>query len=241
MAEMSASGRASVADIFSSRSVAVIGASSNTTKSGTQILRSLLDFGFDGMVYAVNPRGGEVLGHVAHRSVLQIPGEVDLAVISTPSEVVPQLVQECADKGVRAVVVNTEGFAEIGAKGQALQSEIQRVVTDTGIRVIGPNTLGIINTSTKLITSYVKLPHVKRGKVALVGQSGIFTGGLLRHLFSWENFGLSKAISLGNKVDVHEAEVLDYLAADEETKVIAMYLEGVKDGKLFLESAHRGV
>ena len=231
--------RASVAEILGSRSVAVIGASSNLNKSGTQILKSLLDFGFDGEVYAVNPKGDEVMGLAAYPSVSQIPSKVDLAVISTPSEVVPQLVRECANKGIRAAIINTEGFAEIGAKGQALQAELEQVITDTGIRVIGPNTLGIINTSTKLTSSYFKFPNLKRGGVAFVGQSGVFTGGLLQHIFSWETFGLSKAISLGNKVDVHEAEVLDYLAGDEETKVIAMYLEGIKDGRLFWESARR--
>jgi len=231
--------RASVAEIFGSRSVAIIGASSNPNKSGTQMLKSLLDFGFDGKVYPINPKGDEVLGLVAYPSILQIPSEVDLAVISTPSEVVPQLVRECANKGVRAVIVNTEGFAEIGAEGQALQAELEQVTRDTSIRVIGPNTLGIIDTSTKLSTSYAKLPNLRKGRVAFVGQSGIFTGFLLRYISSWETFGLSKAISLGNKVDVHEAEVLDYLAGDEETKVIAMYLEGIKDGRLFLESARR--
>jgi acetyltransferase len=239
MAETGCLGRASVADIFGSRSVAVVGASSNPNKSGTQILKNLLDFGFDGEVYAVNPKGVEVLGLVAYPSVSQIPREVDLATISTPSEAVPQLVQECANKGIRAVVINTEGFAEIGTEGQALQAELEQVITDTGIRVIGPNALGIINPSTKLTTSYAKLPQLKRGRVACVGQSGIFTSSLLRYIFSWETFGLSKAISLGNKVDVDEAEVLDYLASDEETEVIAMYLEGVKDGRLFLESARR--
>jgi len=239
MAETGELGRASVADIFGSQSVAVVGASSNLNKSGAQTLKNLLDVGFDGEVYAVNPKGSEVLGQAAYRNVSQIPGEVDLAVISTPSEVVPQLVQECADKGIRAVIINTEGFAEIGAKGQSLQVELERVIADTGIRVIGPNALGIINPSTKLTTSYAKLPQLRSGKVAFVGQSGIFTSGLLRHIFSWETFGLSKAISLGNKVDVDEAEVLDYLADDEETRVIAMYLEGIKDGKLFLESARR--
>jgi acetyltransferase len=146
--------------------------------------------------------------------------------------------EECARKGVKGVVISAEGFAEAGPQGAKVQEEVRNILRSTGMRGFGPNTLGLVNTATGLTTSYYSGPRMLRpGSIGFASQSGIFVGALLRYLSSLEGFQLSKGIGLGNKVDVDESEALAYLMEDEQTRVIGMYLEDIRNGRRFLQVA----
>lgn len=230
----------SIREILESRSVGVIGASRDPGKSGSQVLRALQEASFQGKFAGVNPHGGEVFHTPLYRTLDDIPFPVDLAVLHIPPEAIPSALNQCARKGVKGVVITSEGFAEAGAQGAQIQEEVRRILRSTGMRGFGPNTLGLVNTATGLTTSYFASRRTMRpGSIGIVAQSGTFLGALLMYLGSFESFRLSKGIGLGNKVDVDECEVLSYLAEDEQTRVIGMYLEGLRDGRRFLEVARK--
>jgi acyl-CoA synthetase (NDP forming) len=230
----------SVREILESRSVAVIGASRDPLKPGAQLLNILKKVGFQGEVAGVNPQGGEVFEVPLYRNLAEVPFAVDLAVLHIPPAIVPAALEECARKGVKGVVISAEGFAETGPQGARYQEEVRAILRSTGMRGFGPNTLGLVNTATGLTTSYYSSPRMLRpGSVGFVSQSGIFVGALLRYLSSFKGLELSKGIGLGNKVDVDESEALTYLMEDEQTRVIGMYLEDVRDGRRFLEVARK--
>ena len=225
--------------IVNAKSIAIIGVSSNPEKAASPILKNMLDFGFKGKVYPINPRLDSFMGLPVYASIKDIAGEVDLAIISTPPKTVPNILKECVDKRVRAAIINSEGFAEVGGEGKKLQRELVNIVKSTGIRVLGPNTMGVVCPATKLSTSIADLGEVVEGNVGLIAQSGLFAGGLLRHIAQFEYFGLSSAISLGNKVDIDESDALEFLADDDRTEVVALYLEGIKDGRRFIQTARK--
>ncbi len=230
----------SVGEILESKSVAVIGASRDPQKSGAQLLRVLKKVGFQGKVAGINPQGGEVFDVPLYRNLEEVPFPVDLAVMHIPPQHIPAALIECGRKGVKGVVISAEGFAETGPQGARYQEEVRDILRSTGMRGFGPNTLGIINTATGLTTSYFSGARMLRpGSIGFVAQSGIFVGALLRYLSSFDGLQISKAIGLGNKVDVDESEALSYLADDQQTRIIGMYLEDVRDGQRFLESARR--
>jgi acyl-CoA synthetase (NDP forming) len=228
----------SVREILESKSVAVIGASRDPLKPGAQLLNVLKKVGFQGQVAGVNPQGGQVFEMPLYRNLEEIPFPVDLAVLHIPPASVPAALEECAGKGVKGVVISAEGFAEAGPQGAKYQEEVRNILRSTGMRGFGPNTLGLVNTATGLTTSYYSGPRMLRpGSIGFVSQSGIFVGALLRYLSSLEGFQLSKGIGLGNKVDVDESEALAYLMEDEQTRIIGMYLEDIRDGRKFLQVA----
>lgn len=228
----------SVREVLESKSVAVIGASRDPLKPGAQLLNVLKKVGFQGQVAGVNPQGGQVFEMPLYRNLEEIPFPVDLAVLHIPPASVPAALEECAGKGVKGVVISAEGFAEAGAQGAKYQEEVRNILRSTGMRGFGPNTLGLVNTATGLTTSYYSGPRMLRpGSIGFVSQSGIFVGALLRYLSSLEGFQLSKGIGLGNKVDVDESEALAYLMEDEQTRIIGMYLEDIRDGRKFLQVA----
>jgi len=228
----------SVREVLESKSVAVIGASRDPLKPGAQLLNVLKKVGFQGEVAGVNPQGGQVFEMPLYRNLEEIPFPVDLAVLHIPPASVPAALEECARKGVKGVVISAEGFAEAGPQGAKYQEEVRNILRSTGMRGFGPNTLGLVNTATGLTTSYYSGPRMLRpGSIGFVSQSGIFVGALLRYLSSLEGFQLSKGIGLGNKVDVDESEALAYLMEDEQTRIIGMYLEDIRDGRKFLQVA----
>lgn len=228
----------SVREVLESKSVAVIGASRDPLKPGAQLLNVLKKVGFQGQVAGVNPQGGQVFEMPLYRNLEEIPFPVDLAVLHIPPASVPAALEECARKGVKGVVISAEGFAEAGPQGAKYQEEVRNILRSTGMRGFGPNTLGLVNTATGLTTSYYSGPRMLRpGSIGFVSQSGIFVGALLRYLSSLEGFQLSKGIGLGNKVDVDECEALAYLMEDEQTRIIGMYLEDIRDGRKFLQVA----
>ncbi len=230
----------SVREVLESRSVAVIGASREPHKPGAMLIKVLQDTGFKGQFAGVNPQGGEVHGVPLYRTLEEIPFPVDLAVMLIPPRLVPEAVAVCARRGVKGVVISAEGFAETGPDGAAYQEEIRRILRASGMRGFGPNTMGIVNTATGLTSSYFATPRMVRpGSIGFAAQSGIFVGALLRYLGSFEGLKISKGLGLGNKVDVDESDALEYLADDEQTRVVGMYLEDVRDGRRFLEVARR--
>ncbi len=223
-----------IRDILEAQSVVVIGASRDEEKPGAQLLKVLQDVGFTGRVAGVNPQGGNAFGVPLYPNVRDVPFEIDLAVLLIPPRFVPQALRDCAGKGVKGAVISAEGFAETGTEGATYQEDVRAILKSSGMRGFGPNTLGLVNTQTKLTTSYFATPQMlEPGNIGFAAQSGIFVGALLRYLSSLDGLHLSKGIGLGNKVDVNESDALSYLADDEQTKIIGLYLEDVKDGNLF--------
>jgi len=232
----------SIREILESKSVAVVGASRDPEKPGAQLLKVLKRVGYQGRVAGVNPQGGEVFENHLYRSLQEVPFPVDLAVLHIPPRLIAEALRECARKGVKGVVISAEGFAETGSQGAKYQEEVRDILRSTGMRGFGPNTLGLVNTENGLTTSYFATPRMmKPGRIGFAAQSGIFIGALLRYLSSFEGCQLSKGIGLGNKVDVDESEALSYLMDDEQTEIIGMYLEDVRDGRRFLETVKKAV
>jgi acyl-CoA synthetase (NDP forming) len=232
----------SVKEVMESRNMAIFGASRDPQKAGALLLKLLKDTEYRGNVAGINPQGGEVQGFPLYRSLDEVPFSVELAVMLIPPGAVPGAVSECARKGVKGVVISSEGFSEIGAHGKQYQQEVRNILRSTGMRGFGPNTLGIINTATGMTTSYIANERTLRsGSIGFVAQSGIFVGALLRYLSSFEGLQISKGLGLGNKVDVDESDALTYLTEDEATSVVGMYIEDIRDGSRFLRVARKAV
>lgn len=219
---------------FEPKSVAVVGASRSSHKFGYFILKNLIDLGFNGEIYPVNPNADEILNLQAYPRVDLIENDVDLAVLIVPASIVPQVMGDCAKKGVKGAVICSSGFREAGEVGRRLEEKVLAIAAESRIRVIGPNTTGILNTSNNFTTSFAPLPKLKKGNVAFIAQTGLFAAAAFWWIVSQHPFGISKIIGLGNKCDVDDSEVLKYLAYDEDTEVIAIYMEGVKKGRELL-------
>ncbi len=226
---------------FHARSVAIIGASREPGKIGHEILKSLINSGFKGEVYPINPKYDEILGLKCYANVLDVPGNVDLAVIAVPARIVPKVVEQCGRKGVKAVVIVSGGFKEAGNQGEALQEQLVEVAKKYGIRVVGPNCIGIYNPYTGIDTffqSHDRMIRPPPGNIAFLTQSGTYGCTVLEWLAE-DGIGVSKFVSYGNMADVDEAELINYLAGDPKTKVIAFYMESIKSGRRFIEAAAR--
>jgi acyl-CoA synthetase (NDP forming) len=220
--------------IFKPKSVAVIGASDRPGKWGFMMVDTPMKSGFNGNIYPVHPGGGDVLGLKGYADLLDVPGAVDLAVITVPAVKVAEVIKDCAVKGVKAAIIITAGFAEVGDQGRVLQDEVTKIAKDAGIRFVGPNCMGIWSSAANLNLCLMKQPT--QGAVAFASQSGTY-GVYLSEIAHSKGYGLSKFISIGNQADITAAEYLNYLAEDNDTKVIVFYIEGFKDGKHFFESA----
>jgi acyl-CoA synthetase (NDP forming) len=213
-------------------SVAVIGASSDTTKFSGMIVPHLIEAGFQGKIYPVNPRRTEILGLRCYPSVKEIPGVVDLACIITPPGVVPSVVKESAEKGVKIALIITAGFGEAGAEGKKIQSEIVKVARKGGMRICGPNSEGVILLVTNTWVALFSGVKPVLGEVAVVTQSGGIGEFALFHM--WERgLGASHWISSGNEADLEISDYVEYLVQDPHTKVISLFIEGVRDGERF--------
>ncbi|MBC7357080.1 MAG: acetate--CoA ligase family protein [Desulfacinum sp.] len=210
---------------FRPRSVAVIGASESPEKLGHEILRNILEGGFPGAIYPINPKSETILGLQCFKNVKEVPDGVDLAVIIIPARFVPQAIADCGEKGVQAAVVITGGFSEAGPEGEALQEEVVRAAREGGVRLIGPNCQGVNNPYHPLCASWPLLQ--RRGRVAVISQSGT-VGAAMMDWFSDEELGVSCFVSLGNRADVDETDLIRYFEQDPNTRVIALYLEGIK-------------
>lgn len=223
--------------VFDPRSVAVVGASTTPNKAGFNILQNLLRLGYEGEVYPVNPKAEEILGLKVYPAVDQIPHQVDAAIIATPASVVVDVMRDCARKGVKAAIIISSGFSEESEEGRRLENEVVAIAREAGIRIVGPNTTGVFNAENNFNSSFVPLDSVTSGNVAFIAQTGLFLGVLFEHILSSQPCGISKVAGLGNKADVDDADILEYLAGDAQTKVVAMYIEGLSDGRRFLRVA----
>jgi acetyltransferase len=221
------------------RSVALIGVPKSTT-SGVNTVEFMLEYGYKGRIYPVNPSATEIVGLKAYANVKDVPEHVDLAVISVPRQIVPSVLGDCIEKGIKAVIVVSQGFADADQEGKALQGQIVAMARPAGVRIVGPNSMGTINAFQDFCSAFVHIsrPTVKF-PVGFASQSGICVNlGLLGSQVGGHRF-LGKAFDLGNTCDVDFADVLEYFEADPEIKVIALHMEGVGDGRRFLEVASR--
>jgi acetyl coenzyme A synthetase (ADP forming)-like protein len=222
---------------FRPQSVAVIGASSNPEKMGYAVLNNLQVGNFPGSVYPVNPKGGEILGFKAYPSILDIPGPVDLAVIVIPYRFVPAMLEECGQKESPTVVIISAGFREAGREGLERERELVEIARKYDLRIIGPNCLGIIDTNTPLNTTFASgMPP--GGPIAFMSQSGAL-GVAILDLALAGRIGFAKFVSLGNKADVSEIDLLEAWEDDPDSRVILMYVEGLPDGQKFIEVARK--
>jgi acetate---CoA ligase (ADP-forming) len=224
---------------FNPRGLALVGASRSPGKGGYIILSNLLRAGFDGDLVPVNPAGGELLGLSVCPSAGAIEGDVDLAMMIVPRQVVPEALDQLADRGVKGVILSTAGYADIGAEGRVAQEALAARARARGVRLMGPNSIGTINPRAGLATSIVTLEPMEAGGVSMVGQTGVFSAGWARWIGDRRPFGVAKVACIGNKADVDETDLLDYLADDDATSTVGMYLEGIADGPRFVEVATR--
>jgi acetyl coenzyme A synthetase (ADP forming)-like protein len=229
--------RQTLGHFFNPRSVAIIGASRDSHKLGYGVVRNLHDYHYRGEIYPVNPHAREVLGYPCYSSIAETPGPVDLAVVVVPAEYVIATIAECGAAGVPAAIVVSGGFSETGSEGEARERELQQVAAEYNIRLLGPNCIGTIDTHTPVNTTFV-VGMPRTGDIAFVSQSGAVVAAVI----DWARgagVGFSRMVSLGNGADVDETELLAEMASDPQSRVITGYLEGVADGRAFLDIATR--
>ena len=219
--------------ILKPKSVAVIGASTSPDKMGHEILKNIIDSGFKGAVYPINPKADIILDLICHKSVKDIPEPPDMAVIIIPARFVPQAVQECGEAGVKGAVIITGGFSEAGDEGEELQNQVVEAAQRFGVRVIGPNCQGVNNPHHPLCASWPLLTY--QGKIALISQSGT-VGAAMMDWLSEDKLGTASFVSMGNRADVDEADLISYFNQDPNTEVIAAYIEGIKRPERFIQA-----
>jgi acetyltransferase len=220
--------------LFRPERLAVIGASAKPGKLGFTIFKNILDAGFGGPVIPVNPRGETILGLPSVRSIDEIPSGTDLAVVIIPAPAVPGAILQLGERKVKAAIVITGGFAESGPEGARLQEEVKQNAARCGIRVVGPNCQGVNYPHHGLCASWPLI--TRRGAMAIGSQSGT-VGAALADWASEENLGFSAFVSMGNRIDVDESDLIEFFGSDPNTKVITLYIEGLKDAGKFLRAA----
>ena len=226
-------------NIFYPLSVAVIGVSAKPDNLGRNIVGNLVEFGFNGIVYAVGPSGGTIETHRIYRSVVDIPDHVDLAVILTPAATVPGVLEECGQKGVRWAIIETAGFREFTEHGRQLEGEIVQVANRYGIRFVGPNCIGAINMENGFCVPFPRLKKSLRlGEVSMITQSG-GVGMSVLNLLTNEGLGLNKFVSVGNMLNITAEDLLEYLIDDPGTSLIFIYLESIGDGRRLMQVARK--
>jgi acetyl coenzyme A synthetase (ADP forming)-like protein len=217
---------------FQPKTIAVVGASKNSTKIGHAALKNLLISNYECDIYPINLNENSILGLKCYKKLAEVPKPIDLVLISVPSTIVPKIMHDCIKKQVKNAIIISSGFSEIG--NHKLEHEIQEIIKNQNIRVLGPNTMGYKNASDGLDASFV-FGVPRKGNVALISQSGALGIGMI-YLANNEFMGVSKIIGVGNKLDIDDDDLIDYFSTDSETKVIGLYIEGIKNGRAFMES-----
>jgi acetate---CoA ligase (ADP-forming) len=224
---------------FHAQSVAVVGVSNSPTNMGRFMATNLLEFRYEGSIYLVGPKGGAFLGHKIYPSVLDIPEPVDLATILIPAAAVPEALRQCGEKGIRRVILQSAGFRELGEDRRKIEQEVLDLLDAYQMRLIGPNCIGIINCHNGLAVPFMPLQaEAPPGRIAVISQSG-GVGAMLLDTLAGEGLGLGKFASIGNKLNVNEVDLLEYLMEDDQTALIFCYLEGITQGRRFMEVAGR--
>ncbi len=221
---------------FKPKGIALIGATPNPLKGGHAILENITS-GYKGPVYPVNPRYTEIDTIICYASVADVPDPVDLAIVFVPGKFVFEVIRDCADRGIKGVMIESSGFAESGKQGQIMQQEMTAFARRAGIRLWGPNCMGLVDAVNNQIFSFVS-PALREnlipGDVSLIVQSGMLSGAFLIDCMSRGTMGISKVCSIGNKMDVDECELLEYFITDPDTRVIGLYLESITSGRKFI-------
>ncbi|ESY79357.1 acyl-CoA synthetase [Mesorhizobium sp. LNHC221B00] len=223
--------------MLSPNSIAIVGASKNPAKRGYRSLRKLLDDGYAGAIYPINPKESEICGIRCLPDLGSLPGPVDLALVCTPASAIASVITECAAKGVRGAVVLAGGFGEAGDDGKRLQDAMLAAARTGGVRIIGPNTSGMFNTHKAC--NLVGFSDLRKGSIGLLSQSGNMALSLVTEAQANGHVGLSTYVGVGNEADIRFDEYLDYFAADPNTNVVIAYIEGLKDGRRFLNALRR--
>jgi len=223
--------------ILNAQSVAIVGASKNKTKRGYQAIVTLIEENYEGKIYPVNPKEKTILGFECYPRITDIPDEVDLALITTPAETIPSILEDCGKKGVAGAVIIAGGFREAGEKGKRLEAEVVEVAKRNNVRLIGPNTSGMMNL--KIGLNLVGTKNVPKGDIALVTQSGNMALEIITEASIKSRKGFSYYVGVGNEADIKFHEYLNFFKNDKDTKAILMYIEGLRDGRTFLQEAYK--
>ena len=224
-------------DLFYPKSIAVIGASGTPGKLGWNVFTNLVSHNFRGMLYPINPKADEIQGLKAYPCISAVPESVDVAIILVSAGVTPDVIEECCQCGVRYIVVESAGFAELGPDGKKIELRMKEIADRYGVRLLGPNCSGIINTHCSMVQSIGIVDALSTGNIGLVSQAGVCAAGMLWGLRQIMDFGIIATI--GNKLDINETDIMEAVSKDENINVICMYLESVKGGRRFIDEARR--
>ena len=223
--------------VLNAKSVAIIGASKNKTKRGYQAIKTLLADDFEGRIYPVNPKEDMILGLRCYKDITQIEESVDLALITTPARTIPDILRKCGEKKVAGAVIIAGGFRELGEKGEELEQQVVTAAKETGVRLIGPNTSGMINMKSNM--NLVGIQDAPKGHIALLCQSGNMALTLITEATIRKHEGFTYYVGVGNESDIKFHEYLEFFRNDPDTKSILMYVEGMSEGRKFLQEAHK--
>lgn len=227
--------------VLEPRSIAVIGASSDPAKTGHVLFKNIVVNGFPGKVYPINPKADEILGIKAYPKILDVPDDIDVVFFLLPGQFVPTLYEDCKKKGVKAAVIIAAGFAEVGEEGAKQQEMLVDLVKSTGVRCVGPNSIGFINMDQQLVASFILFENWEDGSIALAGQSGIFAGAVADQVMhrTVQRIGIGKSVVFGNKIDLDESDFVEWAWKDPKSEIVALYIEGMRDPRRFLSVANR--
>jgi acyl-CoA synthetase (NDP forming) len=224
-------------NLFYPTSIAVIGASNTRGKLGWNVFNNLLTHNFMGTLYPINPKAEAVQGVKAYKSIKEVQDPVDVAIVLVSASTTPQVVKDCCDRGVKYIVVESAGFAELGELGRGIETSLLDIAEPYGARLLGPNCSGIINTHASMVQSIGIVDDLARGNIGLISQAGVCAAGMLWGLRHIMDFGI--VATIGNKLDINETDMLEAMSADPNVSVICMYLESVKGGRRFVDVARR--
>lgn len=217
---------------FKPKSIAVVGASKDSRKIGHAALKNILISDYPCKLYPINPKEDQILGLKCYKSILDVPGTIDLVLVSVPAALVPNIMKDCVQKKVKFTIIISSGFSEIG--NHELEQEVEDIIKGTSMRVLGPNTMGFKNASDNLDASFV-FGVPRKGNLSLISQSGALGIGMI-YLANNEFVGVSKIIGVGNKLDIDDDDLIEFFSHDPDTKVIGLYIEAVKDGRAFMNA-----
>jgi acyl-CoA synthetase (NDP forming) len=224
-------------DLFYPKSIAVIGASGTPGKLGWNVFTNLVSHNFEGQLYPINPKAEEIQGIKAYPRIGAVPGPVDVAIILVSANITPDVVKECCDCGIKYIVVESAGFAEMGKAGRQIEEEMKAIADSYGARLLGPNCSGVINTHCSMVQSIGIVDALSKGNIGLISQAGVCAAGMLWGLRHIMDFGI--VATIGNKLDINETDMLNEISQDQNINVICMYLESAKGGRRFLDVAKR--
>ncbi len=226
----------SLLPFFDPKGIVILGASTSPEKLGYGVARNLIQSGYTGGIHLVAQKSGEVFEKTIHTSLQDIPDPLDLAILLVPTSATPRAIQDCAERGIKAAIIVSAGFREVGAEGAKLEQQCMDIARAHGMRLLGPNCIGTIDTHLPLDTTFLQPPMPEKGGIGFLSHSGAFAAAIV----DWargQDFGFSRIVSLGNQADVNETDMLPMLANDDPTKVIVMYMEGIPDGRRFVKTA----